>query len=124
VGGRAGTPAVGTLTQAARGGDVAELRRLAATGVNIEERDADGMTALHWAAFNGRMEAVKVLVQARTRSRRMLLEVQACTPLHEAAAEHADRKAAALIEEQEREEAAKAQIKVRGVELAPVRGVG
>jgi hypothetical protein len=40
------------------------------------------------------------------------------------AAEHADRKAAALIEEEEREEAAKAQIKVRGVELAPVRGVG
>ena len=39
------------------------------------------------------------------------------------AAEQADRNAAALIEEEEREEAAKAQSKVRGVELAPVCGV-
>jgi hypothetical protein len=39
------------------------------------------------------------------------------------AAEQADRNAAALIEEEEREEAAKAQSKVRGVELAPVSGV-
>jgi hypothetical protein len=39
------------------------------------------------------------------------------------AAEQADRNAAALIEEEEREEAAKAQRKVRGVELAPVRWV-
>jgi hypothetical protein len=39
------------------------------------------------------------------------------------AAEQADRNAAALIEEEEREQAAKAQTKVRGVELAPVRGV-
>jgi hypothetical protein len=39
------------------------------------------------------------------------------------AAEQADRNAAALIEEEEREQAAKAQSKVRGVELAPVRGV-
>ena len=35
----------------------------------------------------------------------------------------AERNAAALIEEEERDEAAKAQSKVRGVELAPVRGV-
>ena len=37
--------------------------------------------------------------------------------------EAADRNAAALIEEEERDEAAKAQSKVRGVELAPVCGV-
>ena len=39
------------------------------------------------------------------------------------AAEQADRNAAALIEEEERDEAAKAQSKVRGVERAPVCGV-
>ena len=39
------------------------------------------------------------------------------------AAEQADRNAAALLEEEEREQAAKAQSKVRGVELTPVCGV-
>jgi hypothetical protein len=41
AGGRAGTPAAGTLHDAAERGDVAKVRRLVALGVNVEERDAD-----------------------------------------------------------------------------------
>jgi ankyrin repeat protein len=157
-------------------------------GVNVDERDAHGDAALHWAANNGRVEALRVLVElgadkdAKTARGKTPLHLAAAmghveaikalvqlgaqldaqtadeeTPLqmsvraghHQAAqllrelertartrkaaatsesiqqaAELADRNAAALIEEEEREEAAKAQSKVRGVvELEPVLGV-
>jgi ankyrin repeat protein len=62
AGGRAGTPAAGALHLAAESGDVVEVRRLAALGVNLEERDADGATALHIASMHGHVEAIKVLV--------------------------------------------------------------
>ena len=38
------------LYQAALNGDVAEVRRFVATGVNVDERDANGRTALHCAS--------------------------------------------------------------------------
>jgi ankyrin repeat protein/uncharacterized protein YjgD (DUF1641 family) len=63
VGGRAGTPAAGTLLQAAKDGDVAELRRLVAAGINVDEQNAVGMTGLHWAAGYGHVEAIRVLVE-------------------------------------------------------------
>jgi hypothetical protein len=62
AGGRAGTPAAETLLQAAKVGDVAEVRKVVALGVNVDERDADGDTALHWAAGNGHVEVLQVLV--------------------------------------------------------------
>jgi ankyrin repeat protein len=34
-----------------------------AMGVNVDERDACGVTALHQAAANGRVEMVEVLLQ-------------------------------------------------------------
>jgi ankyrin repeat protein len=41
------------LHDAAKNGDVAEVRRLVASGVKVDERDADGWTALHLAAQQG-----------------------------------------------------------------------
>ena len=52
-----------TLHQAARSGNVAELRRLAGTGANVDDRDAKGETALHWAVVYGHVEAIRVLVE-------------------------------------------------------------
>jgi hypothetical protein len=207
------------LQQAALNGDVVEMRRLVAAGAIVDERDADGDTALHcasmkghveamralvelgadkdakssqghtplhWAAQEGHLEAIKLLEQLGVNKEakgdggtplhyaaghghveviKLLVEmgvqvdakaVNGETPLqtsvrlghHQAAqllrqleraartqkaaetskraqqaAEQADRNAAALIEEEEREEAAKSQSKVRGAELAPVCGV-
>jgi ankyrin repeat protein len=52
-----------TLYQAAYHGDVVELRRLVAAGVNVDAQDAHGHTALIWAAGAGHAEAIKTLVQ-------------------------------------------------------------
>ena len=60
----------GTLAEAvyiaAREGNVAELRRLRvgeAGGEPVDATDSDGCTALHYAASNGRLEAVQYLLQ-------------------------------------------------------------
>ncbi len=39
-------------------GDISELSRLVANGVNLEEADYDGRTTLHLAASNGLLETV------------------------------------------------------------------
>jgi hypothetical protein len=52
-----------TLLQAALNGDVVEVRRLVATGVNVDERDANGATALLLAAEHGKVEVMRALVQ-------------------------------------------------------------
>jgi hypothetical protein len=58
-----GTRAGMTLHQAALSGDVAEVRRLVASGVKVDERDEFGSTALHYAAFPGDVEVMRVLVE-------------------------------------------------------------
>ena len=52
-----------TLLQAAVNGDVVEVRRLVATGVNVDERDANGATALLLAAEHGKVEVIRALVE-------------------------------------------------------------
>jgi len=59
--------ATGTRTPlhaAAQSGDAVELRRLIASGMNIESRDPNGETALHFAAWHGKMACVSILVEA------------------------------------------------------------
>lgn len=51
------------LHMAAQSGDVAEIRRLAALGVDIDQRDSGGRTAIHIAAFASQDEALKALAE-------------------------------------------------------------
>jgi len=46
------------LHKAAERGDVAEMRRLVATGVDVDGVDANKRTALHFAAVHGHVEVL------------------------------------------------------------------
>jgi hypothetical protein len=149
------------LHQVAGKGFVEAIKVLVQLGVNKEAKTANGDTALHLAACNGHVEAIKMLVQlgaqmdAQTdgqtplqlsirfghhQAAEVLRELERTARAQKAAAtseraqqaaEHANRMAAHLIEEEEREQAecrlkaqlAAAQKEVRGVELAPLRWV-
>lgn len=53
------------LTVAAERGDAAQISKLIAAGVDLNERDKSGYTALVWAARNGSTEVAKALMEAR-----------------------------------------------------------
>jgi ankyrin repeat protein len=60
-------------------GDVATVRRLVASGENVNQRDESGRTALHWAANMGHAEAVEVLVQlGADKEARLMMERARC----------------------------------------------
>jgi ankyrin repeat protein len=52
------------LAEAAREKDRAGLRALLARRVDVNASQADGMTALHWAAYQDDLEAVELLIRA------------------------------------------------------------
>ena len=52
------------LTVAAERGEAAEVRKLIAAGVDLNERDKAGYTALVWSARNGNTEVAKALIAA------------------------------------------------------------
>ena len=55
------------LIDAVRAGDVERARVLIADGVDVNRRDGDGTTALHWAALNDDVETARALVAAAAR---------------------------------------------------------
>jgi len=61
----AGTfPPSDSIIEAARRGDVVELKRLLEQGADVNSSRGDGMTALHFAAERGDGEVVRILLQA------------------------------------------------------------
>lgn len=50
------------LHQAAREGDVDEINRLLEAGEDVNEKDGQGDTPLHWAVFKNSKPAIKLLV--------------------------------------------------------------
>ena len=102
-------------------GHVEAIKLLVEMGVQADVQDVHRETALHVTIRAGHHQAAQLLRQLE-RAVRTQKEAETSERAQQAA-EQADRNAAALIEEEEREEAAKVQSKVRGVELAPVRGV-
>jgi ankyrin repeat protein len=53
-----------TVFTAAASGDIKQLRTFLRTKEAVSQRDAAGMTPLHWAAMGGRQEAAKLLLEA------------------------------------------------------------
>jgi ankyrin repeat protein len=60
-------PTESPVADAAMRGDSAKIRTLLKTGADANAAQADGMTALHWAAARGDAQSVKVLVFAGAR---------------------------------------------------------
>ena len=56
--------AAADVIAAARAGDAAAVRALLADGADVDARQGDGATALHWAAHRGDLELADVLIEA------------------------------------------------------------
>jgi cytohesin len=57
-------PAAANVAQAAREADIAEVRKLIAAGSDVNAREADGTSALLWAAHQGSADLVALLLEA------------------------------------------------------------
>ncbi len=72
------------VADAAMKGDAATVRSLVRQGADVNLAQADGMTALHWAALNGDLKTIDVLLVAGAVTD-PLTRVGGYTPLHLAA---------------------------------------
>jgi prephenate dehydratase len=95
---------------AADHGHVEAIKVLAELGLQVDAQTAHGETPLQASIRLGHHQAAQLLRQLERAARTQ--KAAATSELAQQAAERADRNAAALIEEEEREEA---QRKVRGV---------
>ena len=71
------------LTDAAKNGDLELVNALILSGANVDERDADGMTALHVAAWNDHLDIINALIVAGANVN--FQSQRHATPLHYAA---------------------------------------
>jgi ankyrin repeat protein len=80
-GGPSTAPASPTVANAAMAGDTATVRRLVASGANVNIAQGDGMTALHWAAERGDLAMANALLRAHASVKAVTREAS-YTPLH------------------------------------------
>lgn len=78
------TPVETPVADAAQANDAAQVRALLQQGADVNAPQPDGLTALHWAAFNGSPEIVDVLLYAGA-SLEPRTRAGGYTPLHLAA---------------------------------------
>jgi ankyrin repeat protein len=69
------------VADAAMRGDLERVRALLRDGADVNAAQGDGMTALHWSALNGHLEAMNVLLYAGATTE-PLTRVGRYTPLH------------------------------------------
>lgn len=72
------------LADAAMEDDAERVVALLESGADVNEAQGDGMTALHWAAYNGRAELVETLLSAGANVD-PVTRIGSYTPLHHAA---------------------------------------
>ncbi len=77
-------PAESPVADAARSGDIEQVRTLLRQGEDVNAPQGDGMSALHWAAERGDAEMVEVLVFAGAELQ-SVTRIGEYTPLHLAA---------------------------------------
>lgn len=86
----AATPLESPVADAAQAGDIDQVRALLQQGSDVNAAQADGLTALHWAAMNNHGDIIDVLLYAGA-TVKPLTRVGGYTPLHLAArAGHAE----------------------------------
>ncbi|HEV7903914.1 MAG TPA: ankyrin repeat domain-containing protein [Pyrinomonadaceae bacterium] len=86
------------LTVAAERGDASQVRKLIASGVDLNERDKSGYTALVWAARNGSTEVAKTLIEAHADMNARDCAANGWTPLIHAIHKNNNEMARLLIE--------------------------
>lgn len=72
------------VADAAMQDDVERVAALLRSGADVNAAQGDGMTALHWAAYNGRADLVETLLSAGADTE-ALTRIGSYTPLHHAA---------------------------------------
>jgi ankyrin repeat protein len=77
-------PPTAPVADAAERNDGAEVRRLLESGADVNAPQGDGMTALHWAAYNGNVDIAAVVLEAGA-DPMAPTRIGAYTPLHLAA---------------------------------------
>ena len=80
-GGPSNVPPSPTVANAAMADDTAGVRRLVASGANVNVAQGDGMTALHWAAEHGDVRMANALLKAHASVKAVTREGN-YTPLH------------------------------------------
>jgi len=86
------------LTVAAERGDAAQVKRIIAEGVDLNERDKTGYTALTWAARNGSTAVARALIEAKADMNMRDCAVNGWTPLIHAIHKNNNEMARLLIE--------------------------
>jgi uncharacterized protein len=94
---RTAVPNEAPIADAAMRGDSAQLRQLLRQGLDVNAAQADGMTALHWAASRGDVSAARMLLFAGARSAAVTRNGN-YTPLHLAARSGRGAMVKALLE--------------------------